>query len=164
MRSKELIGKLIGLARATEGNEHLIRESLFTLIRASLSQEIDEKKLIKLCDEEKKYLVPDCFSCMCPCGRTSDYDIEELEEESGVGRDLRVIILNELFYQNGIDNNLLLRALYSIGANYWEKEELIPILRELTNGQIIIKPTIYQEMKRVNSILEKEGFNIFFPS
>lgn len=163
MRSKELIGKLIGLARATEGNEHLIRESLFTLIRASLSQEIDEKKLIKLCNEEKKYLVPDCFSCMCPCGRTSDYDIEELEEESGVGRDLRVIILNELFYQKGIDNNLLLRALYAIGANYW-KEELIPILKELTNGQIIIKPTIYQEMKRVNSILEKEGFNISFPS
>ena len=164
MRSKELIGKLIGLARATEGNEHLIRESLFTLIRASLSQEIDEKKLIKLCNEEKKYLVPDCFSCMCPCGRTSDYDIEELEEESGVGRDLRVIILNELFYQKGIDNNLLLRAVYAIGANYWKEEEIIPILKELTNGQIIIKPTIYQEMKRVNSILEKEGFNISFPS
>ena len=164
MRSRELIGKLIGLARATEGNEHLIRESLFTLIRASLSQEIDEKKLIKLCDEEKKYLVPDCFSCMCPCGRTSDYDIEELEEESGVGRDLRAIILNELFYQKGIDNNLLLRALYAVGANYWKEEELIPILKELTNGQITIKPTIYQEMKRVNSILEKEGFNISFPS
>lgn len=164
MRSKELIGKLIGLARATEGNEHLIRESLFTLIRASLSQDIDDKKLIELCNEEKKYLVPDCFSCMCPCGRTSDYDIEELEEESGVGRDLRAIILNELFYQKGIDNNLLLRALYAVGANYWKEEELIPILKELTNGQITIKPTIYQEMKRVNSILEKEGFNISFPS
>lgn len=164
MRSKDLIGKLIGLARATEGNEHLIRESLFTLIRASLSQDIDDKELIKLCDEEKKYLVPDCFSCMCPCGRTSDYDIEELEEESGVGRDLRVIILNELFYQKSVDNNLLLKALYAVGANYWEKEELIPILRELTNGQIIVKPTIYQEIRRINSILEKEDFIISFPS
>ena len=101
---------------------------------------------------------------MCPCGRTSDYDIEELEEESGVGRDLRVIILNELFNQKSVDNNLLLKALYAVGANYWEKEELIPILRELTNGQIIVKQTIYQEIRRINSILEKEDFVISFPS
>ena len=162
MRSKELIGKLIGLARATEGNEHLIRESLFTLIRASLSQDqdIDDKELIKLCDEEKKYLVPDCFSCMCPCGRTSDYDIEELEEESGVGRDLRVIILNELFYQNCVDNNLLLRALYAVGANYWEKEELIPILRELTNGKIIITLEVKQEINRLTTLFKDEDFEL----
>ena len=101
MRSKELIGKLIGLARATEGNEHLIRESLFTLIRASLSQDIDDKELIKLCDEEKKYLVPDCFSCMCPCGRTSDYDIEEIKRRKKL---TEFIILERAKKQIALEN------------------------------------------------------------
>ena len=158
MRSKELIGKLIGLARATEGNEHLLSDSIFSLIKVSLSGDGKDEELIKLCDDEKRKLVPDCFSCMCPCGRTSDYDLNELASKSGEGRDLRVLILTSLFDQKDFDNTLILRALYSVGASYWTRDELVPILKELTKGIIISSSYNESEIKRLKDLLDKEGF------
>ncbi len=81
-----LAGTLIGLARATEGNEDLVTESTHRamLNALSLAPDADENTLsetITLLREEKRKLVPGCFDCAMPCGRTSDFDMRALANE-----------------------------------------------------------------------------------
>ncbi|MBR6684279.1 MAG: hydroxylamine reductase, partial [Firmicutes bacterium] len=73
----ELFGALIGLSRATFGNEDLITPSTFAVVVEGLSSgELDADQisdLIRRVNEEKYKLVPSCFYCSSPCGRTSNY-------------------------------------------------------------------------------------------
>ena len=66
----ELTGALIGLARAAEGNEHLVTEEMNQLVLEGLFTTItnvsfnDEtlNLLIKKIEDTKKKLVPNCFT------------------------------------------------------------------------------------------------------
>ena len=90
--NERLLSALIGLARATEGNEELMTEETGQLIFQGLSMMLTgetEKtadsneqthrltELLAKLREEKKRLVPNCFDCASPCGRTADYDMRE---------------------------------------------------------------------------------------
>lgn len=82
-----LMGAIIGLARATEGNEDLITESTDRTTQDALAMEIDadEISLFDMLDrirDEKRKLVPNCFDCAMPCGRTSDFDMNMLANET----------------------------------------------------------------------------------
>ena len=82
-----LMGAIIGLARATEGNEDLITESTDRTMQDALAMEIDadETSLFDMLDrirDEKRKLVPNCFDCAMPCGRTSDFDMNMLANET----------------------------------------------------------------------------------
>ena len=82
-----LMGAIIGLARATEGNEDLITESTDRTMQDALAMEIDadETALFDMLDrirDEKRKLVPNCFDCAMPCGRTSDFDMNMLANET----------------------------------------------------------------------------------
>lgn len=85
-----LTGALIGLARATDGNEHLINPSataavLEGLAATALSADVTAEQLSGLLTrvtEEKRNMVPDCFLCTNPCGRTDDYDMKHLLDAS----------------------------------------------------------------------------------
>ena len=82
-----LMGAIIGLARATEGNEDLITESTDRTTQDALAMEIDadETALFDMLDrirDEKRKLVPNCFDCAMPCGRTSDFDMNMLANET----------------------------------------------------------------------------------
>lgn len=82
-----LMGAIIGLARATEGNEDLITESTDRTTQDALAMEIDadETSLFDMLDrirDEKRKLVPNCFDCAMPCGRTSDFDMNMLANET----------------------------------------------------------------------------------
>ena len=82
-----LRGAIIGLARATEGNEDLITESTNRTMQDALAMEIDadETALFDMLDrirDEKRKLVPNCFDCAMPCGRTSDFDMNMLANET----------------------------------------------------------------------------------
>ena len=84
---------------------------------------------------EKQKLVPECFRCACPCGRTFDYDMKNLQHTAASIRDLKLQILSRCCDaaasgREGIAP-LLYRALYSVGMDDWEEEELLPIAREL---------------------------------
>lgn len=130
---KRLIGALIGLARATEGNEHLITPSVNAVVSDSLTAEDPEAVgvCLKRVEEEKRKMVPDCFYCASPCGRTSDYDLNGLASAEPAVRALKEQLLADLCHiapevKNG-DCLPLYRALIAVGIDDFTVEELMPI-------------------------------------
>ena len=95
------MGATVGLARATEGNEDLMTESTHRAMLRALSMEADEKEesiieMISSVREEKRKLVPNCFDCAMPCGRTSDFDLRELSHEEEFLRTAKLELLSDL--------------------------------------------------------------------
>ena len=84
----ELTGALIGLARATEGNEDLINENTDKLILEGLFTTITNvnfnnetlNALLQKIEVERKRLIPNCFSCASSCGRNDNFDMQSLWE------------------------------------------------------------------------------------
>ena len=96
----KLVGALVGLARASDGDAQISYETLKTMIEclSSLPAETacGEKSadaLIKLAHDEKKRLAPGCAECASPCGRTADYNMEELWNADDRVRGLKLMIL-----------------------------------------------------------------------
>lgn len=148
-----LLGALIGLARATEGNEDLIKDETNQLVLECIcmtSDYIDAEEesvdniLVRL-DDEKRKLVPDCYTCQASCGRNDNFDVSMLSEEqeeiralkmvmlSGI-RDLAKTVLNETKDMEEINKhkmNLLYKALYIIGLKDCDREFVIEVTTEL---------------------------------
>lgn len=120
--NERLLSSLIGLARATEGNEVLITEETTGLLFQGLSQVFSEEEgnpglgdsgnahrlteLLTKIKEEKKRLVPNCFDCASPCGRTADYDMREFWDAEKEQVDLKLSIVRRL---TELSNNAALR-------------------------------------------------------
>lgn len=154
----QLTGSLIGLARATEGNEDLVSEStawvvvegLFTtLTNVSFNNETIIK-LIGRVEEEKQKLVPRCYSCASVCGRNNDYDMNKLWESDEDIRSLKSLILfgirgvaayayhaGVLGYRDEQVHKFLYKALFAIGKDDWGMDELLPIVLEV--GEVNLK-------------------------
>ncbi len=96
----ELTGALIGLARATEGNEHLVNETTDKLILEGLFSTItnvnfNNETLMTLIDRvelEKERLVPKCFECASACGRNDNFDMQSLWQADEDIRSLKSLI------------------------------------------------------------------------
>ena len=79
----ELIGALIGLARATEGTSPT-KEIYQTIIQGltkynAIDISDDEvRDLIQDVRSKKKLLVPECSKCQAPCGRNDEYDMQNM--------------------------------------------------------------------------------------
>ena len=154
----KLTGALIGLARATEGNEDLVTadthklvlEALFTTItNVNLNNETINA-LIERVEAEKERLVPRCYSCAKACGRNDDYDMNMLWEADEDIRSLKSLILFGirgvaayayhalvLGYTDESVNNFFFKALFAIGMKDWGMDELLPIVLEV--GEINLK-------------------------
>ena len=97
----KLIGALIGLARATDGNAHLISESATAVVIQGLnalgeSKDAVPEQLFDRVTEEKRKMVPDCFTCASPCGRTADYDMAKVRNASPEIRELKTRLLHHI--------------------------------------------------------------------
>lgn len=146
----KLTGVLIGLARAAEGNEYLLTDStenvlLEGLFAISPNANVDGESLTELIErveEEKKKLVPNCYHCASPCGKSSDYDLQNLAELEDNIRSAKQQILSglqsminyayhaaELGYRDQTITHFFYKALYSIGAD-WEEEDLKSVIDE----------------------------------
>lgn len=133
----ELFGALIGLSRATFGNEDLITPSTFAVVVEGLSSgELDADQisdLIRRVNEEKYKLVPSCFYCSSPCGRTSNYDMCQLYLAAEDVRLLKLSILSKLSALAGSNLSslpteaMVYRALAAVGED-WTVEELTNLL------------------------------------
>ena len=97
----ELTGALIGLARATEGNENfinentdkLILEGLFTTVtNVNFNNETIEVLLEKI-KVEKNRLVSNCFSCASNCDRNDKFDMQSIWDSNEDIRSLKSLIL-----------------------------------------------------------------------
>lgn len=158
MLQDKLTGALIGLARATEGNEHNITETTNKLVIESLFATITNvnfnnetiSALIDRVEEEKNRLVPNCALCTSSCGRNENYNMNELWNGNEDIRSLKSLILfgirgvaayayhaAVLGYHDIDVNRFFYRALFSIGAKDWGMEELLPIVMEV--GEINLK-------------------------
>ena len=97
-KEKELIGALIGLAKAC--NVHLKTENTDGIVIKSLAAifplEENGDELLQGVREEKLAVAPDCATCLAPCGNTDEYNLDELQV-SGISetvRDLKFQLLN----------------------------------------------------------------------
>ena len=147
-----LTGSLIGLARATEGNEHFLSDSTAAVVVEGLfatltNVNFDNDALLALLDRvelEKKKLVPDCFYCASPCGRNNDYDMDKLWNAEEDIRSLKSLILfgirglaayayhaAVLGFRDESIHRFLYKALIAIGIDEFGMEELLPIVLEV---------------------------------
>ena len=148
----ELTGALIGLARATEGNEQLVTEEMNQLVLEGLFTTItnvnfnDEtlKLLIDKIEDAKKKLVPNCFTCSDSCGRNNNFDMSTLWTTDEDIRSLKSLILfgirgmaayayhaSVLGYTDETISKFFYKALFAIGTKDWGMDELLPIVLEV---------------------------------
>ena len=122
-KEKELIGALIGLAKAC--NVHLKTENTDNIIIQSLAgifqKEQQLGELLQKVREEKLAVAPDCATCLNPCGNTDEYNLDELQspEVSQNVRDLKMELLNascklafNILHDNIEDKEAGIKALY----------------------------------------------------
>ena len=148
----ELTGALIGLARATEGNEQLVTEEMNQLVLEGLFTTItnvnfnDEtlKLLIDKIEDTKKKLVPNCFTCSGSCGRNDNFDMNTLWTTDEDIRSLKSLILfgirgmaayayhaSVLGYTDETISKFFYKALFAIGMKDWGMDELLLIVLEV---------------------------------
>lgn len=98
----QLIGALVGLARALEGKEpsSSAKKALADGLALSLPGSISDPGLLqdmaRRIQEEKADAAPDCASCQSPCGRTADYSMEEMWQTEGPLREKKFLLLTSL--------------------------------------------------------------------
>lgn len=132
----KLIGALIGLARATEGNEELITNSTVDILYKCLN-ETNNINLIEDIENEKKKLIPLCYECKTHCGRNDAYDFDKALN-SNVSN-IKIEILNKIIEIAKLNNKntytytLLFNSLFLIGIDNITDEYLEPILQKLNN-------------------------------
>lgn len=97
----ELIGALIGLARAAENNAaertiKVIYESLALIIRDVTAQNDSFTNQIDIIRQERFALAPMCRECASPCGRTDEYDIKQILSADDEIRALKIQLINSI--------------------------------------------------------------------
>ncbi len=149
----KLTGALIGLARATEGNDHAVSDSTAAVTIEGLyatrtDANFSSDALLALLDQvdaEKRKLVPECYKCASACGRNNEYDMNNLRSADEDIRALKSSILlgildiaahahraAALGHREEAVHKFLYKALFAIGRDDWSQEELQPIVRELS--------------------------------
>ena len=146
----ELTGALIGLARATdnapgvnEGTWRLMIEGLFTTVTNVNFNEKTLRDLIDRVHGVKARLVPNCSGCASACGRTNDYDMENVWNAQEDIRSLKSLILfgvrgmaayahhaMVLGYTDEEVNRFFAKALFAVGEDL-DMDKLLPIVMEV---------------------------------
>ena len=146
----ELTGALIGLARATdnapgvnEGTWRLMIEGLFTTVTNVNFNEKTLRDLIDRVHGEKARLVPNCSGCASACGRTNDYNMENVWNAQEDIRSLKSLILfgvrgmaayahhaMVLGYTDEEVNRFFAKALFAVGEDL-DMDKLLPIVMEV---------------------------------
>lgn len=130
---ENLLGELVGLARATDGNEHLITEAVTEMIaevlRANVCSESEYTVYSSKIEAAKREMVPDCIHCANPCGRTAALDLKILERESQQVRETKFSILDKIRTLAGSERSLetdmkLYRGLVLLGLEGYSPKEL----------------------------------------
>jgi len=148
----QLTGKLIGLARAIDGNEHLICDAANQIVREGLFATITNVNfdkealtaLLRRVDEVKRQIVPLCYECASACGKNDDYDMEHLWTAGEDIRSLKSLILfgirgmaayayhaAVLGYTDPEVDRFFYKALFAVGMEGWGMDELLPIVLEV---------------------------------
>ena len=144
----QLTGILIGIARAVDGNEHLISDSTDKIVREGLAAALSEADLrgdlltalIQRAEEEKRRLIPGCYECASPCGKNSNYDMCRLWNADEDVCSLKLLLLcgirsaaacacraAALGHTDQEVNRFFYQALFAVGEESFGVQELLPI-------------------------------------
>ena len=152
----ELTGALIGLARAVDSTtavskktSQVIIEGLFTTVTNVSFDDAAIENMIQKVRAEKERLVPGCSKCQSPCGKSDEYDMQQLWNADEDIRSLKSLILfgirgmaayayhaNVLNYEDAEVNQFFCEALSKIG--YEESTEAL-LSTVLKTGEINLK-------------------------
>ena len=133
-----LVGALIGLSRAVDNNEHLITpDTNAALLRALTASPPEAEAALTALQQQKRLLLPNCFDCAAPCGRTADCDFPALLDAAPDARDARLSLLDALRTiaraQSTPDPEacaFLYRALFALGTETYAPADLQPYQNE----------------------------------
>lgn len=134
-----LVGALIGLARAVDNNEHLITPATnAALLRAlTAATPVECEAALTALQQQKRLLVPNCFDCASPCGRTADCDFPALLDAAPDARDARLSLLDALRALARAQSTpdpaacaFLYRALFALGTETYTPADLQPYQSE----------------------------------
>lgn len=132
----KLIGALVGLARATDGDERLFTPTATAfIVRALNGLPAASQGQLGYAVEEKRKIVPNCFQCASPCGRTADYDMKKLHSALPPVREAKLRILQALKALAAnfrADNSVLLyKGLIYLGLDDLEMDAYTAVAEEL---------------------------------
>lgn len=130
-QKQRLLGELIGLARATEGNDHLLQSETCRLVCDTLAalpeENADCEVLLQRIDKEKRRLVPMCYQCLGGCGRNDAYDVGLLRLDAPNLRKAKNELLDRLMaaaaHPQGREQGLYL-GLYALGREDWPESQI----------------------------------------
>lgn len=134
-----LVGALIGLSRAVDNNEHLITpDTNAALLRALTAATPAEcEAALTALQQQKRLLVPNCFDCASPCGRTADCDFPALLDAAPDARDARLSLLDALRALARAQSTptpdacaFLYRGLFALGTETYTPADLQPYQSE----------------------------------
>ena len=134
----ELTGALIGLARAVDSASaiskrtvQVIIEGLFTTVTNVSFDNAAIENMIQKVRAEKERLVPDCSKCQSPCGKTGEYDMQQMWNADKDIRSLKSLILfgirgmaayayhaNVLNYEDDEVNRFFCEALFTVSYTH----------------------------------------------
>lgn len=134
-----LVGALIGLSRAVDNNEYLItpatNAALLRALTAATSAECEAA--LTAVQQQKRLLVPNCFDCASPCGRTADCDFPALLNAAPDARAARLSLLDTLRTLARAQSTpdpaacaFLYRALFALGTETYTSADLHPYQSE----------------------------------
>lgn len=146
----KLTGALVGLARTLSGEAEikestgrLMLEALFTTVTNVDFDEETVRDYIRRVHEEKAKYAPACAACGAPCGKTNDYDLNQLWAADPDIRSLKSLILFGirgvaayayhalvLGYTDDALFRFIAKALFAIGED-WDMEQLLPVVLEV---------------------------------
>jgi len=98
----EMTGALVGLSRALEGKEYT-KEAMEAIVNGlsavlpGCTSDLEElRSMTEAVRREKLKAAPDCATCKSPCGRTDDYDMEEMWNSAEALRSKKFLLLAAL--------------------------------------------------------------------
>lgn len=133
-----LVGALIGLSRAVDNNEHLITpDTNAALLRALTASPPEAEAALTALQQQKRLLVPNCFDCAAPCGRTADCDFPALLDAAPDARAARLSLLDALRTLARAQSTptpdacaFLYRGLFALGTETYTPADLQPYQSE----------------------------------
>ena len=142
----ELLGALVGLARATtsepktDDTDEVLNAGLRLLAQPDLPEE-KLRRMLAIVRTEKHRVAPNCATCAMPCGNTADYDLARLWNAPQAIRELKLQMLSaaiRLAQQrpSGDSQTAVYQVLFTL-AEDWDEALLAPVVyhaQELCRG------------------------------
>jgi len=134
----ELLGALIGLARATtsepktEDTDEVLNAGLRLAAQPDATEERLQRMLV-IVRTEKHRVAPNCATCAMPCGNTSDYDLTRLWNAQERIRELKLQMLSAAAVlaqkrPSGDAQTAVYQVLFTL-AEDWDEELLLPVVQ-----------------------------------